>query len=50
MDKIKELQEKHGVIKTAEDDFQHFLAYTGYSSLPEETIMLMREAYYAAWE
>jgi len=47
---IEGLQIKHGVSQKAEEDFQHFLAYTGYSSRCKDVISIMREAYYAAWE
>lgn len=35
---------------TCEDDFQHFLSYSGLRNEPEDIINKMRLAFEAAWE
>jgi len=36
--------------KRREDDFAHFMSYTGYWAKDEDTKKLLREAFFAAWE
>lgn len=35
---------------TVDEDFQHFMTYSGHWEDSEETIALLKEAYTAAWE
>jgi hypothetical protein len=35
---------------TKEQDFEHFLHYSGHANLSADKIDLMREAYFAAWD
>ena len=38
------------MVHTMEEDFQHFLSYSGFSNEPPEIIEKMRKAYFGAWQ